>query len=269
MGEIKVNGVEIPVEAIDSEVQFHKSDNLDEARAAATRALVIRELLLQAAEEKGIKVVRPKKMGEPAPGSEEAIEKLLEIEIPKPEISEEKCKHFYDTNKKRFKSPALFEACHILFAASPDDDDAFKDAFTQAEAVLELLKLKPERFPELATAHSACPSNKEGGNLGQVAPGDTVPEFESFLFSLEEGQLCPVPVKTRFGVHIIRLDKKINARALPFDEVKEHVAGFVTRQTWQQGVHKLIQDLALKADLVGISILGDDGPMVMDDDTVH
>lgn len=269
MGEIMVNGVNIPVEAIDSEVQFHKSDNLEEARIAATRALVIRELLLQAAEAKGLKVIRPKKVGEPAPGSEEVIEQLLEMEIPKPDISEGECKKFYDSNKKRFKSPALFEACHILFAASPDDDKAFRDAVTQAEAVLELLKLKPERFAELAKNHSACPSNKQGGSLGQIAPGDTVPEFESFLFSLKEGETCPVPVKTRFGVHLIRLDKKIKARSMPFDEVKDHVAGFVTRQSWQKGVHKLIQDLAVKAELVGISVLGEDGPMVVDDDTVH
>ena len=49
---------------------------------------------------------------------------------------------------------------------------------------------------ELAQQLSACSSAAQGGNLGQISRGQTVPEFETFLFNLEPGQICPVPVGT-------------------------------------------------------------------------
>ena len=52
-----VNGVEISDHAINAELQYHPAGSVEEARAAAARALVVRELLLQTAARRGI--VRP------------------------------------------------------------------------------------------------------------------------------------------------------------------------------------------------------------------
>ena len=61
---------------------------------------------------------------------------------------------------------------------------AYAQARAQAEMALAVLREQPERFAELAQAHSACPSAAHGGNLGQITPGQTTPEFEQALIAL-------------------------------------------------------------------------------------
>ena len=73
----------------------------------------------------------------------------------------------------------------------------------------------PDRFESLARAVSDCPSASEGGRLGQVTRGDTTGEFEAALLSLEAGQTCPEPVRTRYGVHVVRLERRIAGKTLP------------------------------------------------------
>ena len=74
---------------------------------------------------------------------------------------------------------------------------------------------------ELAQAHSACSSASQGGNLGQITEGQTSSEFEEALFDLEPGSIGQEPVATRYGFHIIRLDRKHEGRELPFELVAE------------------------------------------------
>ena len=65
-------------------------------------------------------------------------------------------------------------------------------------------------FAELAKAHSACPSGKNGGDLGAFGKGMMVPEFEKVAFAQKVGQVSE-PVKTKFGYHLIYTTKKIPA----------------------------------------------------------
>ena len=64
-------------------------------------------------------------------------------------------------------------------------------------------------FAELAKQHSACPSGKAGGSLGQFSQGDMVPEFDAVIFSdLPLGEVSE-PVKTQFGYHLIEVQQRV------------------------------------------------------------
>src|SRR5690606_33946579 len=115
--------------------------------------------------------------------------------------------------------PSLFEAAHILFTASPDDTVAYAAARQRADAVLADLKHDPRRFAALAAEYSACPSRANGGTLGQLASGDTVPEFEAALGLMAEATISEKPVETRYGIHLIRLDARVRGEVLPFTAV--------------------------------------------------
>jgi peptidyl-prolyl cis-trans isomerase C len=93
--------------------------------------------------------------------------------------------------ERRPRTPDLFEPAHILFKAKQEDSLAYRKALAQAEAVLAELVKHPDCFEALARSLSDCPSATEGGRLGQVARGDTTPEFETFLVALAPRQLCP------------------------------------------------------------------------------
>jgi peptidyl-prolyl cis-trans isomerase C len=260
-----VNGVEISDHAINSELQYHPAGSVEEAREAAARALALRELLLQAAARRGIDRPDPPERGEAderETDDEALIRTLIAREITTPEPDDATCRRFYDRNLKRFRSPDLFEAAHILFPADPADADASASAKEEAAAVLAEVLAAPQRFADLAREMSACPSAPQEGNLGQITRGQTVPEFETFLCNLEPGQICPVPVKTRFGYHVLRLDRRIEGRQLPFEAVEQRIADYLREHVWRRAVSQYLQLLVGQAEIRGVELNGASTPLV-------
>lgn len=62
-------------------------------------------------------------------------------------------------------------------------------------------------FADVAKEHSACPSGKEGGDLGEFRPGQMVPEFDSVVFKKEVG-VVHGPIKTQFGYHLVEITNR-------------------------------------------------------------
>jgi parvulin-like peptidyl-prolyl isomerase len=75
---------------------------------------------------------------------------------------------------------------------------------TEKEAQVAMERLKGgEKFANVASEISLCPSKKRGGDLATFGRGRMVKEFEQAAFTLQKGQMSPI-VKTQFGYHIIR-----------------------------------------------------------------
>ena len=262
---VYVNSVEISDHAINSELQYHPAGSVKQAREAAARALAVRELLLQAAARRGIDRPDPPEQGqenERETDDEALIRTLLAREVRMPAPDDASCRRFYEQNLKRFRSPDLFEAAHILFPADPEDAAASAQAKAAASAVLHDILAEPGTFSELARARSACPSAAQGGSLGQITRGQTVPEFETFLCNLEPGQICPVPVRTRFGYHVLRLDRRIDGRQLPFEAVRDRIADYLRKHVWRRAVNQYLQLLVGQAEIRGIELKGVNTPLV-------
>ena len=260
---VTVGGVEIEAAAIAAEMQHHPSSDPETAWTAAAEALVIRQLLL---DEAANLAITPEAMSDEAGNTlvpdDAVIETLLEQEVKTPRADETVCRRFFDQNKERFCSTVLVEAAHILFAASPDDAFAMGLATGDARAAIKTLQAEPEKFAELAQLRSACPSGKNGGNLGQVGPGQMVKPFEQALFALEQGALCDQPVKSRFGVHVIRAGNRVEGEELPFDAVKQAIAGHLEEASWRKAIAQYIAILASKTKIEGVVLAGADGPLV-------
>lgn len=248
---ITVNGALIRDEEIAAEMQYHPAATKRKAVDAASRALLVRELLTQEAARLGLME------------SEEAqLDRLLDSQIAVPDADEATCRRYYEANRKRFRSEELYEACHILIAADPADAAALVRAKGTADTLIAALQQDPERFAELAQAHSACPSKEAGGNLGQVTVGDIDPELATFLATLDQGQLCPVPVRTRHGYHVVRLDRRAPATELPFEAVRDRIGAYLTEAAWRNAVRQYIGLLAGRAEIAGIDVQGWNTPLV-------
>jgi peptidyl-prolyl cis-trans isomerase C len=114
----------------------------------------------------------------------------------------------------------------------------------------------------LAAEHSACPSREQGGNLGQVTPGSTVAEFERALETMQEGELLMRPVETRFGFHVIFLERKIEGVQLPFEHVADRIAGWLEAASWSKVVAQYIALLVSRAEISGINLKTAEGPLI-------
>ncbi len=253
---VAVNEAVIAAADIAREVQNHAGGSPQQAWTEATRALVIRELLLQRARSLEL-VAEPRSEDGLRETEEEAlIRMLLAAEIRTPTADEASCRRYYQSNLALFRSPDLFEPLHILFKADRADASAYAVAVERGTAVLADVLASPEQFESLARALSDCPSAGEGGRLGQVACGDTTPEFEAALVALEAGQICAEPVLTRYGVHIVRLDRKVAGQTRPFEQVRDRIAHYLEESSWRRAVAQYVGLLAGQARIQGFDMPG-------------
>ncbi|MES2711718.1 MAG: peptidylprolyl isomerase [Pseudomonadota bacterium] len=252
---ITVNGVAIPRAAIAQETQHHPASKPLDAMKAASAALVVRELLLQEARRLAIPI-EPASDGEGRRETEEEalVRGLVEREVRTPVADEAACRRFHDQNRRRFRTPDLCEAWHILLPAKQPDGPAL------AEAILAHLAAEPGAFAALALAHSACPSGKVGGSLGQIGPGQTVPEFEEALARMAVGTVAAV--ETRYGVHVVALDRRIEGRDLPFELVRARIAEWMGEKVRRGAIRQYFSILAGRADIQGIDLDASTSPLV-------
>ncbi|MEP1206226.1 MAG: peptidylprolyl isomerase [Rhizobiaceae bacterium] len=260
---VSVNGVVIPETEIMEEAQNHPAENPGKALRAAAQALAIKQLLLQEAEKLGVKAAPELGAdGRTETDEDAAIRAVIDQEVTVPEASDDECLRYYENNHQRFSSEDIYQARHILLVASPTDQDARDQAQHQAQSLIHLLMEEPERFEQIAREMSACSSSQQGGNLGQITKGDTVPEFEAELQKLQEGELSPEPVETAYGFHIIALDKKIAGQCLPFEQVSERISTWLQAASWSRAIAQYVSILASEAKIEGIDLTTSDGPLV-------
>lgn len=245
---ISVNGVEIDDAAIEQELQHHRQAPNPLKRAA--HELVLRTVLLQQADILGIA----------GDDDEERIDTLLALQVQIPQADEAACLTWYRNNAARYTNGELVEARHILFQVTPGAPLELLRA--TAEAVLEELQQHPARFGELAAEYSNCSSGKVGGSLGQLSRGQSVPEFEELAFRLGEGELAGRLLETRFGLHIVQVQRKVAGQLLPFDAVKSEIAAYLDRQSSQRAIHQYLHILVGQAEIEGMVLEGADSPLV-------
>ncbi len=253
--DVTVNGIAIPRDLISREVQHHPSRTPVEAWQAAARALAIRELLLQEARRLAV-AAEPivDADGRRETAEEAAMRALVAREVQTPTADAETCRRYYEQNQSRFRSRDIYEAAHILFTANKADAAAYAQARTAAQSALAILRKHPEQFAALAVAHSACTSAPHGGNLGQITTGQTTPEFEQALVALQPGQIAPEPVATRYGFHIVRLDRKHQGREIPYELAAARIAEYLHEAVRRRALAQYIARLASTARIEGIEL---------------
>jgi peptidyl-prolyl cis-trans isomerase C len=131
-----------------------------------------------------------------------------------------------------------------------------------AEKTLATLREHPERFAALARELSNCPSGAQGGALGQLAPGDCVPELDQALFGLTDEGLLPRLVSTRYGFHIVAIDARVPGRRVPFEAVREQIALRLAAEVAERALVQYVSVLAGQARLDDIDLAAAGSPLV-------
>ena len=178
------------------------------------------------------------------------VERVLESEVlPGIDVDVEAAREFYELHSAQFTEGGGVRARHILLGLSPNATDEEK---SEARDRAERLRREAEGgtdFAELARTHSEDPgSAANGGDLGLVVRGQTVPSFEAALFALEPGELSEV-VETPFGVHVILMVEREAERTAPFAEAGVQIREFLIEQEQQARVATFIEELKARADI--------------------
>ena len=258
---LTVNGRAVPAEAIAREATLHAE--APDPEAAARRTLAIRELMLQRAGELGIlerALPRDQVTFAGRAQEDEIIGTLLESEVTTPTPSPDECRRYYETHPERFTSGDLVEARHILFAIMPGTPVmALRE---HAQRVLAELKSAPETFAARAQELSNCPSGQHGGNLGQFGRGEMVPEFDRAIFGTPASGVLPTLVATRYGFHIVAVERRIPGKRLPFETVADRVADYLAARVEERALRQYVELLAGRAEIIGADLAGAATPLV-------
>ena len=178
------------------------------------------------------------------------FEKLLTLETKdQPAPTESEIKKYFDTNSKRFNTPAQVHARHILIKTDSKDNETIKKE--KKDKITELRKklLKGSDFAEIAKENSDCPSGKaRGGDLGTFPRGRMVKAFEDAAFSQKVNEIGPV-IETRFGFHIIQVTEIIEAKTKTLEESQDTIIKALTQKQTTQVTKDLITKLKENAKI--------------------
>lgn len=148
------------------------------------------------------------------------------------DVDERALREIYE--KEFSKEPELyFTASHIIMQANESNDDEIRDAVSTIYKEVTSGKMT---FAEAAKSYSQDGSAANGGALGTFSARDMVPEFSERLAVMKEGEVSG-PFRTRYGWHIVKLDKVEKHDPPTYNESYEMLRNIY----YQRNVEKMFQ----------------------------
>ena len=161
-------------------------------------------------------------------------------------------KQIYLVNQSDYPVVARVDAAHILISTKTLPD---AEALAKAQEIRQQLMLGAN-FTELALKESDDKTVKTNkGEMGVFTRGQMVKPFSDAVFAMQVGEISE-PVKTQYGYHIIKLNKKFPAGFQPFDEVKAGIISGLKKKDWETAraayYEKLIKENEMKIDELAV-----------------
>ena len=251
-GIARINGVALnaPHELLDEE---------------ALRQRACTELLRQAAQQAGLLSADdvPGALGAISTEASDAIEQLLDRELPVPDPSEEACRRYHEAHPAAHAQGERAQLRHVLFAVTPGVD--VKQLRLRAEALLIDLRCADDggaKFAEAAAQWSNCPSGQQGGDLGWLTRADCAPEFAREVFGSAEIGVLARLVHSRFGLHVVEVVAREAGQQPAFEDVRQAIALTLRQQAWVNALRQYLQLLAGAAVVEGVALDAAESPLV-------
>ena len=231
----------------------------------ALRQRACTELLRQAAQQAGLLSADdvPGALGAISTEASDAIEQLLDRELPVPDPSEEACRRYHEAHPAAHAQGERAQLRHVLFAVTPGVD--VKQLRLRAEALLIDLRCADDggaKFAEAAAQWSNCPSGQQGGDLGWLTRADCAPEFAREVFGSSEIGVLARLAHSRFGLHVVEVVAREAGQQPAFEDVRQAIALTLRQQAWVNALRQYLQLLAGAALVEGVALDAAESPLV-------
>jgi peptidyl-prolyl cis-trans isomerase D len=157
-------------------------------------------------------------------------------------VSDDEQRAYYQANLDKYHIDDRVHVAHILFKTVGKTDAEISEIEKTAETVDQKAKHGGD-FAALAKQYSEDTTKDQGGDLGWIVRGQTVPEFEQAAFTLPVGSISDL-VRTQYGFHIIHVIERQMARTQSFDEVKADIAAALQTEKTQALADQLASQIA-------------------------
>ena len=142
-------------------------------------------------------------------------------------VTDDEVRQYYDTNISQYQTPGQVRASHILLRVDDENSEEevverAADLATQARGGADFAELAREQSDDEGTAVN-------GGDLGPLVRGRTVPELEAAVFAMSEGDISD-PVKSAAGYHVIQVNEKQEEITQPFETVQTTIQNLLKQE---------------------------------------
>jgi parvulin-like peptidyl-prolyl isomerase len=155
------------------------------------------------------------------------------------ELVDKELKERYDREKERYRLPERARLREII-VIKPDDPTKVEAARQRAAALAA--QARTDDFAKLATTSSDAGTKAKGGDLGEVARGELLPDLDKAVFNATAGTVLG-PIETKSGWHILKVETRLPSEVPAFESVKDRLRKDASEDAWQRDYKAYIDRL--------------------------
>ncbi|MBI2962459.1 MAG: peptidylprolyl isomerase [Deltaproteobacteria bacterium] len=137
-------------------------------------------------------------------------------------VSPQDVDRYYQAHKKDYEVPGKVHVRQITLRLEADAPGEVVQAVVERARAVKARLAEGEDFAKVAQQVSEDPVAADGGDLGEVEPAKLLPEFESAVGRMKDGEVSE-PIRTKMGVHLLKLEQRIDVAHRPQEEVAAEI----------------------------------------------
>ena len=146
---------------------------------------------------------------------------------------------YYLAHPDEFQSPGMVDVSHILISSEKRSKE---DALVLATSIREDLQADPSQFDAFVEEFSEDPAKaNNGGRYPNTQRGQMMKAFEDAAFALQQAEDISEPVETSYGYHLIKLNRAMPPKTVPFEQIREQATKLAKEQYLAQYRVRYIQ----------------------------
>jgi peptidyl-prolyl cis-trans isomerase C len=155
------------------------------------------------------------------------------------DLSDKELRERYDREKERYRLPERARLREIV-VLKPEDPSKVEAARKRATDLAA--KGRAEDFAKLATTSSDAGTKDKGGDLGEVARGELLPDLDKAVFNATAGTVLG-PIESKSGWHILKVESRLPSEVPAFESVKDRLRKDASEDAWQRDYKAYIDRL--------------------------
>ena len=156
------------------------------------------------------------------------------------ELSDKELRERYDREKERYRLPERARLREIVIL-KPDSMLALETARQHAQSIADQARNNAD-FSLLAQTASQAPNKDKGGDLGEVARGELLPELDKAVFNSQSGTVLG-PIDAKSAWHIIKVEQRLPSEVPAFESIKDKLRKDASDDSWQRDYKAYIERL--------------------------
>jgi parvulin-like peptidyl-prolyl isomerase len=156
------------------------------------------------------------------------------------DLTDKELRDRYDREKERYRLPERARLREIV-VLKPDASLALDQTRQRVQQIAEQARNSAD-FALLAKTTSQAPTKDKGGDLGEVAKGELLPELDKAVFNSPSGAIIG-PIEAKTAWHILKVEQRLPSEIPAFESIKDKLRKDASDDAWQRDYKAYIDKL--------------------------